>query len=284
MADKKRKTKNRSKLVILIIILFLILAEGLLLYYDHVADDSSVLGSTEDSITNTTDSYLEVALNSVPVLNDTFGGYLPSNDVNISEIQLERRLIGEDETGRVTVEGPYGNPNSQVRVAYILGQHPRESNAHDALYEALLKSSDSLNYSYYVYWINVTGESDDFEQSRMNGQLLALNIATPHIINESYDLVADIHASNGGYVQDPYIFAPVDNDTVAKQSADNLTKVLTNLIYYEPASYSSPQYSTIPIEEGGTPAVVFELRGSPDYSLEKQASEFVRGVDGLLLN
>ena len=284
MADKKRKTKNRSKLVILIIILFLILAEGLLLYYDHVADDSSVLGSTEDSITNTTDSYLEVALNSVPVLNDTFGGYLPSNDVNISEIQLERRLIGEDDTGRVTVEGPYGNPNSQVRVAYILGQHPRESNAHDALYEALLKSSDSLNYSYYVYWINVTGESDDFEQSRMNGQLLALNIATPHIINESYDLVVDIHASNGGYVQDPYIFAPVDNDTVANQSANNLTKVLTDLIYYEPASYSSPQYSTIPIEEGGTPAVVFELRGSPDYSLEKQASEFVRGVDGLLLN
>ena len=197
---------------------------------------------------------------------------------------MERSLIGEDETGRVTVEGPYGNPNSQVRVAYILGQHPRESNAHDALYESLLKSSDSLNYSYYVYWINVTGESDDFEQSRMNGQLLALNIATPHIINESYDLVVDIHASNGGYVQDPYIFAPVDNDTVANQSANNLTKVLTDLIYYEPASYSSPQYSTIPIGEAGTPALVFELRGSPDYSLEKQASEFVRAVDGLLLN
>jgi predicted deacylase len=130
----------------------------------------------------------------------------------------------------------------------------------------------------------VTGESDDFEQSRMNGQLLALNIATPHIINESYDLVVDIHASNGGYVQDPYIFAPVDNDTVANQSANNLTKVLTDLIYYEPASYSSPQYSTIPIGEAGTPALVFELRGSPDYSLEKQASEFVRAVDGLLLN
>ena len=92
MTDKKRKTKNRSKLVILIIILFLILAEGLILYYDHIADDSSILGSTEDSITNTTDSYLEVAFNSVPVLNDTLGEYLPSNDVNISEIQLERRI------------------------------------------------------------------------------------------------------------------------------------------------------------------------------------------------
>ena len=74
------------------------------------------------------------------------------------------------------------------------------------------------------------------------------------------------------------------DDTVANQSVNNLTKVLTDLIYYEPASYSSPQYSTIPIGEAGTPALVFELRGSPDYSLEKQASEFVRAVDGLLLN
>lgn len=284
MADKKGKTKNRSKLVILIIILFLVLAEGLLLYYDHIADDASILGSTEDSITNTTDSYLETIFNAVPVLNDTFGEYLPSNDVNISGIRLDPDVVGEEDIGRVTVEGPYGNPNSSVKVAYILGQHPRESNAHDAVYDALLKSSASLDYSYYVYKINVTSESDDFEQSRMNGQLLALDIAAPHIINQSYDLVIDIHASNGGYVQDPYIFAPVDNDTVANQSANNLTEVLTDLIYYEPASYSSPQYSTIPIEEGGTPAVVFELRGSPDYSLEKQASEFVRAVDGLLLN
>ena len=284
MADKKGKTKNRSKLVILIIILFLVLAEGLLLYYDHIADDASILGSTEDSITNTTDSYLETIFNAVPVLNDTLGEYLPSNDVNISGIRLDPDVVGEEDIGRVTVEGPYGNPNSSVKVAYILGQHPRESNAHDAVYDALLKSSASLDYSYYVYKINVTSESDDFEQSRMNGQLLALDIAAPHIINQSYDLVIDIHASNGGYVQDPYIFAPVDNDTVANQSANNLTEVLTDLIYYEPASYSSPQYSTIPIEEGGTPAVVFELRGSPDYSLEKQASEFVRAVDGLLLN
>ena len=252
MADKKGKTKNRSKLVILIIILFLVLAEGLLLYYDHIADDASILGSTEDSITNTTDSYLETIFNAVPVLNDTLGEYLPSNDVNISGIRLDPDVVGEEDIGRVTVEGPYGNPNSSVKVAYILGQHPRESNAHDAVYDALLKSSASLDYSYYVYKINVTSESDDFEQSRMNGQLLALDIAAPHIINQSYDLVIDIHASNGGYVQDPYIFAPVDNDTVANQSANNLTEVLTDLIYYEPASYSSPQYSTIPIEEGGT--------------------------------
>ena len=283
MADKKRKSGKRSKLVILIIILFLILAEGLFLYYDHVADDSSILGSTEDSISNNTDSYLETLFNTVPFLNDTFGSYLPSNEVNISEVQLEPDLIGEEDIGRVTVEGPYGNPNSSVKVAYILGQHPRESNAHDAVYEALLKSSKSLDYSYYVYRINVTGESSDFEQSRMNGQLLALDIATPHIIDAGYDLVVDIHASNGGYVQDPYIFAPVDNDTIANQSAKNLTLQLTDLIYYEPASYSSPQYSTIPIEEGGIPALVFELRGSPDYSLEKQAGEFVQAVDNLIL-
>ena len=285
MTDKKRKTKNRSKLVILIIILFLILAEGLILYYDHIADDSSILGSTEDSITNTTDSYLEVAFNSVPVLNDTLGEYLPSNDVNISEIQLERSLIGEDETGRVTVEGPYGNPNSQVRVAYILGQHPRESNAHDALYESLLKSSDSLNYSYYVYWINVTGESDDFEQSRMNGQLLAQEFLAPEVISKNYDLVVDVHGNNGmiggTYEQTNFIFA-TGQDKKSEDVVYKLLSKLDKLVYYFPAQQSSPPYITLPVEQSGTPTINYETYNyEPMSTTYELMNDFVDEVDKL---
>lgn len=193
------------------------------------------------------------------------------------------KTVGKNSIGTVTVEGPYGNNDSSVKVAYILGQHPRESNAHDAIYNSLLNSSDYLNYSYYVYRINVTAESDDFEESRMNGQLLAQDYVVKDVIKNNYSLAIDIHASNGGYVQDPYIFAPRSNDTVAYDAANNVTKAINYVIYYEPASYSSPQYSTIPIEDGGVPAIVFEMRGNPDHSLELEANQFIYAIDKLVL-
>ncbi len=223
-------------------------------------------------------------MNRVPFLNNTLGTVLPSNEFNISDVQLDKKTVGEEDIGFVTVEGPYGNPNSTVKIAYLLGQHPRESNAHDAIYEGLLKSSDDLNYSYYVYWINVTGESSDFEQSRMNGQILAQDIAVPAMIEEGFNLVIDVHASNGAYVQDPYIFAPVENDTVANLSANNIINSVNYIIYYEPASYSSPQYSTIPLEDGGMPSIVFEMRGIPGQTLEQEATDFVHAVDNLLFD
>ena len=117
----------------------------------------------------------------------------------------------------------------------------------------------------------------------MNGQLLAQDYVVKDALKNGYDLVIDIHASNGGYVQDPYIFAPVSNDTVAYEAANNVTKAISYVIYYEPASYSSPQYSTIPIDEGGIPAIVFEMRGNPDHSLETEANQFIHIVDKLNL-
>ena len=273
--DNKRKKKSKKpskKLLYFLIILIVVLAEGLILCYDYSAHDDSLLGDLSQDY---------------PVLNKVLK-YIPSNlnaseATDLSSLQKPSKRIGKNSLGTVTVEGPYGNNESSVKVAYILGQHPRESNAHDAIYNSLLNSSDSLNYSYYVYRINVTAENDDFEESRMNGQLLAQDYVVKDVVKKGYDLAIDIHASNGGYVQDPYIFAPVSSDTVAYDSANNVTKALNYVIYYEPASYSSPQYSTIPIEDGGVPAIVFEMRGNPDHSLELEANQFVHVVDKLFL-
>lgn len=277
MADEDNKAKGKSrkpskKLLYFLIILIVVLAEGFVLCYDYATNE---------------DSFLNELSEKYPALNDVLG-YIPTDLISSfsgdsSQWDNGVKTVGKNSIGTVTVEGPYGNANSSVKVAYILGQHPRESNAHDAIYNSLLNNSDYLNYSYYVYRINVTGESDDFEESRMNGQLLAQDYVVKDTFKNGYNLVIDIHASNGGYVQDPYIFAPVSNDTVAYEAANNVTKALSYVIYYEPASYSSPQYSTIPIEEGGIPAIVFEMRGNPDNSLENQATQFIHAVDKLSL-
>lgn len=273
--DKKSKKKSKKpskNLLYFLIILIVILAEGFILCYDYATSEDSLLQYISDDY---------------PILNNVLK-YIPtdltnSNSTDFSTSQKPIKTIGKNSIGTVTLEGPYGNNKSSVKIAYILGQHPRESNAHDAIYKSLLNSSDYLNYSYYVYRINVSAESEDFEESRMNGQLLAQNFVVNDVVKNNYNLAIDIHSSNGGYVQDPYIFAPISTDLVAYDSANNITKTLKNIIYYEPASYSSPQYSTIPIDEGGVPAIVFEMRGNPDYSLETGANQFIHAVDKLIL-
>ncbi|MBO7209829.1 MAG: hypothetical protein J6V44_02295 [Methanobrevibacter sp.] len=271
-AHKKKSRKPSKKLLYFLIILIVILAEGFVLCYDYATNE---------------DSFLKELSEDYPVLDGVLK-YIPTDLISSfagdSSAQGESaKTIGKNSIGTVTVEGPYGNANSSVKVAYILGQHPRESNAHDAIYNSIMNNSDYLNYSYYIYRINVTAESDDFEESRMNGQLLAQDYVVSDVIKNNYSLAIDIHSSNGGYVQDPYIFAPRSNDTVAYDAANNVTDKINYVIYYEPASYSSPQYSTIPIDDGGVPAIVFEMRGNPDHSLETEANQFIHVIDKLIL-
>ncbi|MBO5840575.1 MAG: hypothetical protein J6Q86_04040 [Methanobrevibacter sp.] len=271
-AHKKKSRKPSKKLLYFLIILIVILAEGFVLCYDYATNE---------------DSFLKELSEDYPVLDGVLK-YIPTDLISSfagdSSAQGESaKTIGKNSIGTVTVEGPYGNANSSVKVAYILGQHPRESNAHDAIYNSIMNNSDYLNYSYYIYRINVTAESDDFEESRMNGQLLAQDYVVSDVIKNNYSLAIDIHSSNGGYVQDPYIFAPRSNDSVAYDAANNVTDKINYVIYYEPASYSSPQYSTIPIDDGGVPAIVFEMRGNPDHSLETEANQFIHVIDKLIL-
>ena len=264
-AHKKKSRKPSKKLLYFLIILIVILAEGFVLCYDYATNE---------------DSFLKELSEDYPVLDGVLK-YIPTDLISsFTEGSADKPI---KEIGTVTLEGPYGNANSSVKIAYILGQHPRESNAHDAIYNSLMNNSDYLNYSYYIYRINVTAESDDFEESRMNGQLLAQDYVVSDVIKNNYSLAIDIHSSNGGYVQDPYIFAPRSNDTVAYDAANNVTKAINYVIYYEPASYSSPQYSTIPMDDGGVPAIVFEMRGNPDHSLETEANQFIHAVDKLIL-
>ena len=269
--SKGKAKKPSKKFIYLIIILIVIFAECAILYYDYTSNEDNIVSEISNN------PMVSDSLGQLPVVNDFL------NSTGDASLNVKSKVIGKNDIGSVSFEGPYGNPNSTIKVAYVLGQHPREYNAHDAIYDSLQKSSNELNYSYYVYRINVTGENEDFEESRMNGQLLAEEFVVNHSIKKHFNLAIDIHSSNGGYLQDPYIFAPVSSDIVANESADNLTKLLNYIVYYVPASYSSPQYSTIPMDEGGVPSIVYEMRGNPDRSLESEANDLIFAVEKLKL-
>ena len=183
---------------------------------------------------------------------------LNSNDDRNQEITAPSTLIGNNSIGTVYKEGPYGNKDSDVKIAYILGVHPREKGAHQLMEQALKEKAGGLNYSYYLYKINVNSDSTDFAQSRMNGQKLAQEYAVPDMINNNFTLAVDVHYSNGHWGVSRFIFTPRENNTLSNQTAHAICDNFEWMTYYVPTDPTSPAYVTEPLNDGGVSALIYE--------------------------
>ncbi len=199
-----------------------------------------------------------------------------------SMVLANDEVIGNDSHGTVTKEGPYGNLTSPIKIAYILGQHPRESRAHNATMANIRENSKSLKKCYYIYYINVTNYTYDYSIGRINGQKLAYKYIVPDINQNHYSLAIDVHASNGRYTDKAFVFVPFD-DSTSLNAAKSLTTSLKWLYYYSMPDPSSPAYSTIPIIKNGTPALIYEAYANPSNTIKQQIKEFVLAVDRLNL-
>ena len=169
--------------------------------------------------------------------------------------------LGQDETGYVELIGPIGSSSSKIKIAYIIGIHPLENNAHKSLNENLIAKMSNLKYKYYIYKVTVTQGAFDYEIGRMNGQLLANKFVLPHIKKNKYNLVIDVHANQGtrggNYKKTNFIFAPL-NHNASKTIANTLIKNITGLSYYFPESQTSPHYITNPLVNEKIKTIIYE--------------------------
>ncbi len=190
-------------------------------------------------------------------------------------------LLGNTSYGAVIKEGPYGNVYSSVKIAYIVGVHPLESNAHKAVVESIKTNDKSLKYCYYIYRVIVTKDADDYEEGRMNGQLLAYNYVVPDIKNKKFQLAVDIHSNGGNYQEKRFVFTPVGGNR-GESIALNIKDRISWLVYYIPPSQTSPPYVTIPLITAGIPAILYETYMYEPYEItKKHADEFVLTVDSI---
>ncbi|CEL24640.1 hypothetical protein [Methanobacterium formicicum] len=191
------------------------------------------------------------------------------------------RTIGTTNYGNVVVLGAYGNLVSSVKIAYIVGVHPIESASHQALIEAIEAYDNSLAYCYYIYKVSVTKDASNYEKGRMNGQLLANMFAVPEIKAKKYNMAIDIHSNVGNWAQNRFVFSPISGG-----SSESLAWTIKNRIewlsYFFPPSQTSPQYVTIPLIQGGIPAIIYETYTYESYDVTRShANDFVSVVDGL---
>jgi len=201
--------------------------------------------------------------NNVTTTNKS-GSNIPSSGIYSSKV------LGKNSNGYVKcIE--LGNRSSKVKIAYIIGIHPREYKPHKALYKQLLAKSKSgkLKYRYFIYNVTVTKNSFNFKVGRMSGQLLAKKYILPHAKKAGYNLVVDIHSTAGpavGYKKKYFINAPL-NEQKSKKIAKKLINSISGLSYYYPKVQTSPPYCTNPLVKSGTKTIVYET-----YKYESQST------------
>ena len=199
----------------------------------------------------------------------------PTSQAQVDSTEYECELLGRNDLGSVHLHGPFGDKDSKVKIAYVIGMHPLESKSHRALFEKLTSKTDLRN-CYYLYNINVNDDSSETE-GRLEGQLLAQEFIRDDIIGKEYNLFLDIHSNRGpdgpgDYQITNFIFAPGFDD----KSSEYMNLIIDNMdeiVYYAPEFRSSPPYITEPTAEAGIPTLVYECYSSEDFELTCRLAE-----------
>ena len=208
----------------------------------------------------------------------------PTSQAQVDSTEYECELLGRNDLGSVHLHGPFGDKDSKVKIAYVIGMHPLESKSHRALFEKLTSKTDLRN-CYYLYNINVNDDSSETE-GRLEGQLLAQEFIRNDIIRKEYNLFLDIHSNRGpdgpgDYQITNFIFAPGFDD----KSSEYMNMIIDNMdeiVYYAPEFRSSPPYITEPTAEAGIPTLVYECYSSEDFELTcRLAERLIDVVDDL---
>lgn len=262
-----KEHKNKAILILVIILAIAIIFLG---YAISIAGD----GNSDNAISNSSSEvYIDHSLPSEPTA-----------EAEINTSNVNSQLLGSNELGTVELLGPFGNPNSEYKIAYSIGMHPWESKVHKALFDTIVAKDNSLDYCYYIYKINVTNYNSE-DEGRMDGQLLAQEFVAPHIIDNDYDLFVDVHSNvgtvAGTYEETNFVFA-VGQDEKSEIFVNEILDKMPELVYYFPSAQSSPPYITLPTEQAGIPTVNYETYGyeSPEttYGL---ANKLVETIDSL---
>ena len=259
---------NKSKLILILVIILAIA----IVFFGYAI-----------SVNNSNNSNGVANVDNAITINQSYPDG-PTAEAKIDSSNVNSKLLGSNDLGTVELLGPFGNTNSNIKIAYSIGMHPLESKVHKALFDTVNSKSNSLNYCYYIYKINVTNYDTDGE-GRMDGQLLAQEFVAPHIISNDYDLFVDVHSNkgmiSGTYEETNFVFA-VGQDEKSEAFVNKILDKMPELVYYFPSAQSSPPYITLPTEQAGIPTVNYETYCyEPINTTYDLMDKFVEVVDNL---
>jgi hypothetical protein len=80
----------------------------------------------------------------------------PTDKAQVDSTEYDALLLGENDLGSVHLHGPFGDIDSDVKVAYLIGMHPLESKSHRALFERLISKDDRITVIIFTTLTSLT--------------------------------------------------------------------------------------------------------------------------------
>jgi hypothetical protein len=195
-----------------------------------------------------------------------------ANDSNVStNMAVDYSLIGNNSYGTVTKTTGYGNPASDIHVAFILGVDSQGGSQNSLV--PTLKNESNLKYSYDVYVIDTSTASNNSNANiqdnltvNQKSESLASEFVVPDIINNNYNFTVDVHNTNDS---NSYVFVPSDNTYTSKVLVDTISNS-TSVGRYTPDKHSYTEAISESIIRYEIPSIVYVTR---DYYLNGTSSE-----------
>ncbi|MBP5700520.1 MAG: adhesin, partial [Methanobrevibacter sp.] len=124
---------NKSKLILILVIILAIA----IVFFGYAI-----------SVNNSNNSNGVANVDNAITINQSYPDG-PTAEAKIDSSNVNSKLLGSNDLGTVELLGPFGNANSDIKIAYSIGMHPLESKVHKALFDTVNSKSNSLNYCYY---------------------------------------------------------------------------------------------------------------------------------------
>ena len=223
-----------------------------------------------------------VALNggvSTPVVEENTSDVNADN--NTTTYNQDYKMIGNNSYGAVTKISGFGNPSSDIRVAFILGVDAQKSAPNSIV--PTLQNDNELNYCYDVYIINTTNTNQDSATSNNQNNLtlneksesLASEYVVPDVVNNNYNFTVDVHSTNDS---NSYVFVPSENTYTSKKVVEYISNN-TNVGIYTP---TNPRYTdsvSKPIISYEIPSIVYVSREYYSNSSSAEVNTIIHAID-----
>ncbi|RAP46172.1 MAG: hypothetical protein BZ135_04210 [Methanosphaera sp. rholeuAM6] len=200
-----------------------------------------------------------------------------SNDTVESETQVanDYKLLGNNSYGVVTKSSGYGNPNSDIHIAFILGVDAKRKAQNSIV--PTLQNEDGLNYCYDVYLVDATGGVDNQTNLTINdmSESLAAEYVVPDVVKNNYNFTVDVHSTNDS---NSYVFVPSEDTYTSKKVLDSITNS-TKVGAYTPSSPSYTDSVSKPIISYEIPSIVYVTRDYYSNSSSAEVSSIISAID-----
>ena len=201
------------------------------------------------------------------------------SDANGTSLAIDSSIIGNNSYGTVVKSSGYGNPASDIHVAFIVGVDAKKSQ--NAVVPTL-QNDNELNYCYDIYLIDTSSGSNNNDPNNQNNmtvnemsESLAAEYVVPDIIRNNYNFTVDVHSTNDS---NSYVFVPSDNTYTSKKVIENIVNN-TNVGRYTPDKHSYTESVSETIIDYEIPSIVYVTRDYYSNSTSGEITSIIHAID-----